>query len=76
MRVETETMAKSLFSFGFSSSKRGATESRSETELPSTDADCPAGQPSASAGRPAAKKRTKVFQDLWLSDPDFKVAPA
>ena len=62
----------SLFSFGFSSSKRGATESRSETESPSTDADCPAGQPSASAERPAAKKKTKVFQVSWLSDPEFK----
>ena len=62
----------SLFSFGFSSSKRGATESRNETESPSTDADCPAGQPSASAERPAAKKRTKVFQVSWLSDPEFK----
>ena len=64
----------SLFSFGFSSSKRGATKSRSETESPSTDADCPAGQPSASAERPAAKKRpvTKVFQVSWLSDPEFK----
>ena len=49
----------SLFSFGFSSSKRGATESRSETESQSTDADCPAGQPSASAERPAAKKEDK-----------------
>ena len=62
----------SLFSFGFSSSKRGAAESRSETESPSTDADCPAGQPSASAERPAAKKRTKVFQVSWLSYPEFK----
>ena len=62
----------SLFSFGFSSSKRGATESLSETESPSTDADCPAGQPSASAERPAAKKRTKMFQVSWLSDPEFK----
>ena len=50
----------------------GATESRSETESPSTDVDCPAGQPSASAKRPAAKKRTKVFQISWLSDPEFK----
>ena len=72
VRVETETIAMSLFSFGFSSSKRGATESRSETESPSTDADCPAGQPSASAERPAAKKRTKVFPVSWLSDPEFK----
>ena len=62
----------SLFSFGFSSSKKGATESRSETESPSTDADCPAGQPSASAERSATKKRTKVFQVSWLSDPEFK----
>ena len=64
----------SLFSFGFSSSKRRAAETRSETESPSTDADCPAGQPSASAElkRPAAKKRTKVFQASWLSYPEFK----
>ena len=62
----------SLFSFEFSSSKRGATESRSETESPSTDEDRPAGQPSSSAERPAAKKRTKVFQVSWLSDPEFK----
>ena len=59
----------SFFSFGFSSLKRGATDSRSETESPSTDEDCPAGQPSASAERPAAKKKTKVFQVSWLSDP-------
>ena len=72
VRVETETIAMSLSSFGFSSSKRGATESRSETESPSTDADCPAGQPSGSAERPAAKKRTKVFQVSWLSDPECK----
>ena len=72
VRVETETIAMSLFSFGFSSSKRGATESRSETESPSTDAEGPAGRPSASAKRPAAKKRTQVFQVSWLSDPEFK----
>ena len=60
----------SLFSFWFSSSKRGAAESRIETE--STDVDCPAGHPSASAERPAAKKRTKVFQVSLLSDLKFK----
>ena len=55
--METETIAMSLFSFGFSSSKRGATESRSETESQSTDADCPAGQPSAMQRREARCKK-------------------
>ena len=61
-------------SFRLSSLRRReeATESRSETESPSTDADRPAGQPSSSAERPAAKKRTKVVQVSWLSDPEFK----
>ena len=71
IRVETETIAMSLLSFGFSSSKRGAAESRSETESPSTDADCLAGQPSASAEleRPAAKEEDKSVSSIVVELP-------